>query len=358
MKISPLEQQVKTIIHTVQRSGDSALKAYTKRFDGITISSFKVPKAEILQAVRSLEKGLRAALDQAARNIQNFHQQELSHLPCSWTFTQKGSVTGQMYAPIATVGIYVPGGRFSYPSTVLMTAIPARVAGVEKVIMATPPKQLTPAVLYAAYISGVDEIYRVGGPAAIAALAFGTESIPKTDFIVGPGNAYVNEAKRQLLGVVGIDALAGPSEVAIIADAKAPANYIIADLLAQAEHDPRAMTYLFSDSKTLLSAIGRMLPRELRTQVTLKACKIEQAINAVNKIAPEHLELMVENPATIIGKIKNAGAVFIGYATPTAVGDYWAGPNHVLPTGGSARCFSPLALSDIVKTLSIASSFL
>ena len=233
-----------------------------------------------------------------------------------------------------------------------MAAIPAKVAGVKKISIVTPPNRLTPAVLYAAKLAGVDEIYRIGGPAAIAALAYGTKTVKSVDMVIGPGNAFVNEAKRQVFGKVGIDSLAGPSEVAIIADKGANVSYLVTDLMAQAEHDPEAKAYLFTDSRKIMQQVKHMLPKGLAKQVKLTACPLPKAVKLVNELAPEHLELMVKQPDKMLNGIKNAGAIFAGYRTPTALGDYWAGPSHVLPTGGTAKFMSGLSVLTFLKRTS------
>ncbi|MCL2335366.1 MAG: histidinol dehydrogenase, partial [Endomicrobia bacterium] len=244
------------------------------------------------------------------------------------------------------------GGRFPYPSTVIMTAVAAKAAGVKRIVMATPPKKMSGAVLFAAKLCGIKEVYRVGGIMAIAALACGTKTVKKVDMIAGPGNAYVNEAKRQLFGKVGIDSLAGPSEVAIIADKNAPAEYVAADLMAQVEHDPMAKAYLFCESREKIAKIKALLPKEALKQVKTELCSLKKAIEKSNKIAPEHLELIIKDYAKLLKNVRNAGAVFAGYQTPTACGDYWAGPSHVLPTNGSARFSSGLSVMTFLKKTS------
>jgi histidinol dehydrogenase len=264
----------------------------------------------------------------------------------------KGVKRGQIISPVHTVGIYVPGGQYPYPSTVLMSAIPAKTAGVKQIIMVSPPKNITPAVLYAAKVAGVDRVFRIGGPAAIGALAYGTKSVPKADLIVGPGNAYVNEAKRQVYGLVGIDSLAGPSEVCIIADGNAPADYVAADIKAQLEHDERAIACVLSLSKQLTKKILSLLGQNVTGCLEIKTVTAAQAVELVNGSAPEHLELLVKDTAYFLKGIKNAGAIFAGYSTPTALGDYWAGPSHVLPTMGTARFSSGLSVATFLKRTS------
>ena len=354
MARSGVAYHVAGIIGRVRREGDEALEYFSEKFDGVSLKAadFRVAPAGKKSLQKSIPAQLRLALERAAENIKAFHKAEMRRLPRSWQVKKGAITTGQVLTPVAAAGMYVPGGRYSYPSTVLMAAIPAKIAGVKRLAMVTPPKNLTQAVLYAAALAGVDEIYRVGGAHAVAALAFGTKTIAKVDLIVGPGNAYVNEAKRQLLGTVGIDALAGPSEVAIIADSACPPEFIAADVSAQAEHDPQARCFVFSDSKTLIAKVKKLLPEEFKSQVTLLECSASEAIARVNGMAPEHLELLMKKPEEIARRITNAGAVFAGYGTPTALGDYWAGPSHVLPTGTSARFSSGLSCATFIKRTS------
>ncbi|MFH1369645.1 MAG: histidinol dehydrogenase [Elusimicrobiota bacterium] len=354
-----LSSYIAGIIEDVAGKGDAAVISYTAKWDKVKLSprDFRVSRKALLSAGGMLEPDLKKSIEMAAKNIKRFHAIELSNIKRSWSVVYDGVKTGQNYNPVETAGIYVPGGRFPYPSTVLMTAIPARVAGVKRIIMVTPPGNLSPAVLYAARIAGVDEIYGVNGPAAIAAMAIGTFTIPKVDIIAGPGNAYVNEAKRQVLGWVGIDSLAGPSEVAIIADSSAKPAYIAADILAQLEHDPDARAFLFTNSRVLLNKVSAILKKDgkrfnLRIQFQAKLCSLVKAVESVNRIAPEHLELMVRKPVGYVAAIKNAGAVFVGNNTPTAVGDYWAGPSHVLPTARRARFSSGLSVQTFMKRTS------
>lgn len=354
MKMNGIAAQVSAIIERVKKEGDRALVYYCRTFDKFALQqkNIRINQSEINKSVVGVDPALRRAIDRAARNIQQFHQTELKHITRTW-FSKKGDVvTGRMITPIENVGIYVPGGRFSYPSTVLMAAIPARVAGVRSIAMVTPPGKLTPAVLYAARVSGVDTIYRVGGPAAVAALAYGTKTIRPVDMIVGPGNAYVNEAKRQVFGTVGIDSLAGPSEVAIIADRTAPVAYVLADLMAQAEHDPSSKAFLFTDCTALIDGVRRGLSSSALRQVTIVRCGIQEAVAKVNALAPEHLEIMTSNAPETAKTVKNAGAIFVGMLTPTAVGDYWAGPSHILPTARTARFASVLSVETFLKRTS------
>jgi histidinol dehydrogenase len=351
MKMKSVSSQVEDILSNIASKGDAALFAYSKRFDSypLTRSTVEVSASEIVQAAAKLEASTRLAIRLAASNIRSFHLAERKRAAKTWMIKGHGTKRGQIISPVQSTGIYVPGGRYPYPSTVLMAAIPAKVAGVKQIIMVSPPKNITPAVLYAAKVAGVDRIFRIGGPAAIGALAYGTKSVPKVDIIVGPGNAYVNEAKRQVYGLVGIDSLAGPSEVAIIADATAPADYIVSDVKAQLEHDERAVASVFCMSNTLAKEVARMLEKPLLVRITLKTVTPSKAIELVNYMAPEHLELMVKDTAYYLKSIKNAGAIFAGSATPTALGDYWAGPSHVLPTAGTARFSSGLSVATFLK---------
>ncbi|MBN1621667.1 MAG: histidinol dehydrogenase [Endomicrobiales bacterium] len=352
--------QVRSILDAVITYGDRAIEKFILKYDKTSINArrFLVSKQECKQSQKRIDPLLKKSLKLAARNILAFHNQERKCLKSEWFLKKGGVTTGQLSKPIEKVGIYIPGGRFPYPSTVLMTAIPAKVAGVKEVIMVTPAKNLTPGVLYAAAISGVSKIFRVGGPAAVAALAYGTDTIPKVDLIVGPGNKYVNEAKRQVFGQVGIDSLAGPSEVAIIADAAGNPEFIKSDLLAQVEHDPDAKAYLFTNCRNLLNNVNILINRviseyKLKTHIKLVYVpSLKDAIFKINKLAPEHLEIIVKNPKNILSKIKNAGAIFIGNYSPTAIGDYWAGPSHVLPTGRTARYASGISVLTFLKRTS------
>lgn len=272
----------------------------------------------------------------------------------SWTSTRGSVKIGQLMRPVDSVGLYIPGGRFPYPSTVLMTAIPARVAGVKRVVMASPAKNLTPEVLAAASLAGCDEIYRVGGPGVIAALAYGTSRIRKVDFIVGPGNQYVTEAKRQVFGDVGIDSLAGPSEVVILADKDTPVDYVLYDLQAQAEHDPEARSLLIATDQALIRSVKAKLSKELRARVECRYVPtLARALEVANDVAPEHLELLVKNAERCLPHIRHASAIFLGRATPAALGDYVAGPSHVLPTHRAARFSSGLSVATFIKRSSV-----
>lgn len=355
---------VEDILKNVREGGDEALIYYTRKFDCPNIDNIKVSKGEIKAAYDKVDKDFIEALKTAKDNIWNFHekQKENSMLVPS----KDGIVMGRIVRALEKVGIYVPGGTAAYPSSVLMNAIPAKVAGVEKIIMTTPPMKdgfVNPNILVAADISGVDEIYKVGGAQAIGALAFGTESVEKVDKIVGPGNIFVAMAKKSVFGFVDIDMIAGPSEILVISDGKGNPEYIAADLMSQAEHDKLASAILVTTSKELAVKVIEELKKQVekleRKEIILESLKsygaiiitesIEEAIEIGNIIAPEHLELMLENPFMYLGYVKNAGSVFLGYYAPEPLGDYMAGPNHVLPTSGTARFFSPLSVDDFVK---------
>jgi histidinol dehydrogenase len=358
------------IIDDVRRRGDEALREYTAQFDKAELTDLRVSDDEIEAAVAEVGDEFRTAIATAALAIEDFHQREVRQ---SWFTTVEGGVLlGQQINPIARVGIYVPGGRACYPSSVLMNAIPAIVAGVEEIAMVVPPDadgRVNPYTLAAAAEAGVTEIYKVGGAQAVAALAYGTASIPRVDKITGPGNAYVTAAKKLVMGDVGIDMLAGPSEVLILADETAEPMFVAIDLMAQAEHDPRAATYLVTTDedlpgrvelalRELLAASSRadVIERSLTDNGVVIVCSdIDVALDAANTIAPEHLEVQMAEPFELLGSIKNAGAIFLGPWTPESVGDYVAGPNHVLPTGGTARFSSPLSVDDFVKKSSVLS---
>lgn len=364
------EATVREILQAVKRQGDKALLHYTEEFDGqvFTADQLRVKGAELDAAYQQVSQELLSAIQLAARNIEAFHRQRL---PKSWVqFGEDEVVLGKRYTPVDRAGIYIPGGRAAYPSTVLMNAIPAKVAGVPRLVMVTPPGQnehLNAAVLVAAQVAGVEEIYRVGGAQSIAALAYGTETIPKVDVITGPGNVYVTIAKKLVYGTVGIDSLAGPSEVLIIADGAANPSHVATDLLAQAEHDPLAAAILITDDSELAAAVQVEVERQLvdhpRRVLTEKAIahygiiilvdSLEAAAHLSNQFAPEHLELEVAEPWDLLEKIRHAGAIFLGYSTPEAVGDYLAGPNHTLPTSGAARYASALGVEVFMKHSSL-----
>ena len=360
---------VREILKLIKETGDSALIEYTSRFDhhDLPAGGIKVTPEEINQAHGQVSDTEKSALKLAAENIWEFHERQVQH---SWEYEKNGVLLGQSQRPLETAGIYVPGGKASYPSSVLMNAIPAKVAGVNNIIMCSPtPKgKCSPHALVAAEIAGVDSIFKVGGAQAIGAMAYGTATIPRVDKIVGPGNIYVALAKRMVFGLVDIDMIAGPSEILIVADDSAHANFIAADLLSQAEHDEQAVPILVTCSEVLArEVIGELekqvssLTRQSIIKESLGQCRLfvveslEEALIIANDIAPEHLELAVRDPQACAKKIKNAGAIFLGHYTPEAVGDYFAGPNHVLPTSGTARFSSPLGVYDFVKRTSIIS---
>jgi histidinol dehydrogenase len=362
-----LEKKVRFILKDVRNRGDEALVHYTQVFDGlrIPIHQLQVKGSEVRGAYRKIPRDFLGTLKQAARRIRKFHQHRNKKWITSLKEEEKGIWIGQAIRPLERVGIYVPGGKASYPSTVLMAAIPAKVAGVQEILMVTPPQKegISPAVLVAADLAGVDRIYRIGGVQAIAALAFGTKLIPKVDKIVGPGNQYVAAAKRLVYGNVDIDMVAGPSEIVIVSDESTPASFVAADLLSQAEHDEMALAILITNSEAFGREVEKGVERQLsslrRRKVALVSLKkrgailivknLEQAMKVVNRIAPEHLELAVSRPLSLIKSVKHAGAVFLGPHTPEAIGDYMAGPNHILPTAGTARFSSPLGVEDFIK---------
>ena len=355
---------VAEIIRTVRAEGDPALYDYTYRFDGASLPSLAVTEEEIDEAFGTLEPAFLEILEQAARNIRAFHEKQVRG-----SFVMNGGpgvILGQKVTPIEKVGVYVPGGTAAYPSTVLMDTIPAKIAGCEQIVMVTPPGRdgkIKPAILAAAKIAGVTRIFKLGGAQAVAALAYGTESVPKVDKIVGPGNAYVAEAKKQVFGQVAIDMIAGPSEILIVADGKSNPVHVAADMLSQAEHDKMASAVLVTDSASLAEAVQRelevqipLLPRAEIARASIEhngkiivADDLKVVIAIANEIAPEHLELMVDNPFDYLNGIRNAGSIFMGRSCPEALGDYFAGPNHTLPTSGTARFSSPLSVDDFVK---------
>ena len=359
-----ITQTVETIVREVKSFKDEAVLNYTKAFDGVGVMNFKVTQEEIDDAYSRVDALLIDDLKKAIENIKFYHQKQLID---SFEYEKEdGVIIGQKVSPIQSVGIYVPGGRAAYPSTVLMNALPAKIAGVKKIVMITPPNKegkINDHILAAAKLVGVDEIYKVGGAQGIAALAYGTESIPKVSKIVGPGNIYVAIAKKIVSGSVGIDMIAGPSEVLIIADEFADPNYIACDLMAQAEHDPKAAAMLITNSKTLADKVNEELEKEIKTlsrreiiESSLKdygaiilVDSIDQAAEISNRIAPEHLEIMTNNPSAIFKDIEHAGSIFIGPYSPEPVGDYFAGPNHTLPTSGTATFSSGLSVLDFIK---------
>lgn len=366
------EEQVSHIIEEVREKGDEALFAFTKQFDGADLdsSALKVTKEELEEAYALTDDDLLHVMKKSLHNIKAYHEKQKQY---SWFDSRPdGVMLGQKVTPLARVGVYVPGGKAAYPSSVLMNVLPAKVAGVEKIVMATPCNRegkVNPATLAAADLAGVDEIYKAGGAQAIAALAFGTASIPKVDKIVGPGNIYVALAKKAVFGHVSIDSIAGPSEILALADETANPRYVAADLLSQAEHDELASAILITDSEVLAEQVSREVDRftaELsRKDIIEKSLEnygyiliaenMEEAIAAANEIASEHLEILTANPFETMMKVKNAGAIFLGEYSSEPLGDYFAGPNHVLPTNGTAKFFSPLSVDDFIKKSSIIS---
>ena len=358
-------EAVADIIATVRQKGDAALYEYARRFDKVELTALAVTEAELDQAFAAVDEDFIAVLRQAAANIRAFHEKQVRN--GFLLERQGGAIIGQKITPIEKVGLYVPGGTAAYPSTVLMDAIPAKIAGCEEIVVVTPPGRdgsVNPAILVAAKIAGVDRIFKVGGAQAVAALAYGTESVPQVDKIVGPGNAYVAEAKKQVFGQVAIDMIAGPSEILVVADGTADARFVAADMLSQAEHDKMASAVLVTDSRRLAEAVSAELERQLpllpRAEIARASIDrngkiivtdggLSQAIDIANRIAPEHLELCVDNPFDYLDKIRNAGSIFLGKYCPEALGDYLAGPNHTLPTSGTARFSSPLSVDDFVK---------
>lgn len=361
-------KRVDEIIQNIRINGDKALFEYTYMFDGVNLdkNTVKVTEEEIKNAYESVDSKFINAVKRAIINITEFHEKQKQN---TWMDFKEGIIYGQKIRAIESVGIYVPGGTASYPSSVLMNGIPAQVAGVEKIVMVTPPGRsgMNPYVLVAANELGISEIYKIGGAQAVAALAFGTETIPKVDKIVGPGNIYVAMAKRALFGYVDIDMVAGPSEVLVIADENANPEYVAADMLSQAEHDVMASAILVTTSFEIAERVKNEIKRQTqyleRKEIIQKSIEdygaiivvkdLKEAINIANAIAPEHLEIDVANPFEVIGEIKNAGAVFLGENSPEPLGDYIAGPNHVLPTSGTARFFSPLSVDDFIKKMSV-----
>ena len=361
---SNVSETVAEIIREVRARGDSALRDYTAKFDGAVLDSLIVSPEEMEEAFKQVEPEFMAVLEKAAANIRKFHSRQVRN---SFVINdENGIIMGQKVIPVDRAGLYVPGGTAAYPSTVLMDLIPAKIAGVPEIVMATPPGRdgkINPAILAAAKVGGADLIVKVGGAQAIAAMAYGTESVPKTDKIVGPGNAFVAEAKRQVYGTVSIDMIAGPSEILVVADGKSNPRHVAADLLSQAEHDRTASAVLVTDSMELALAVQKEIERQLplleREQIARVSIdqqgkiivteNLREAIRAANEIAPEHLELCVDNPFDYLDEIRHAGSVFLGRNCPEALGDYMAGPNHTLPTQGTARFSSPLSVDDFVK---------
>lgn len=357
------EEGVRQIVADVMTGGDAAVKKYTRKFDGVSVDGLAVSGDEIDEAFASVSPRFLEVVKKSAENIAEFHSKQKKS---GFEINRDGVTLGQKYTAVEKAGLYVPGGTASYPSTVLMNAVPAKIAGVGEIIMCTPPSKngkVRAEILAAAKIAGVDRIYKCGGAQAIAAMAYGTESIPKVYKIVGPGNIFVALAKKLVFGTVSIDMIAGPSEILVVADGKADARHVAADMLSQAEHDKLASAVLVTDSAALAKAVAVEIDRQLETLPRREIASasienngkiivtdsIERAVEVANAIAPEHLEMCVENPRAWLDKIKNAGSVFLGGYTPEALGDYYAGPNHTLPTGGSAKFSSPLSVDDFVK---------
>ena len=359
-----VEEIVADIIKNVRKNKDCALRYYSEKFDGVVLDSLEVTKEEIEQAVASVDKEFIDILKKASESIYGFHSRQVRN---SFLINDKdGVIIGQKVIPIEKVGLYVPGGTAAYPSSVLMNCIPAKIAGCPEIVMVTPPMKngmVNPHILAAAYVAGVDRVFKVGGAQAVAALAYGTETIPCVDKIVGPGNAFVAEAKKQVFGKVSIDMIAGPSEILVIADGTCNPKYVAADLLSQAEHDRMASAVLVTDSEALAAAVASELERQLPTLEREEIARtsidnngkiiitesIDEAVEVANSIAPEHLEICVDEPFMYLDKIKNAGSIFMGKYCPEALGDYMAGPNHTLPTSGTARFSSPLSVDDFIK---------
>ena len=355
---------VAEILRAVQERGDEALFSYARKFDGAELSNLEVTPEEIAEGAAQVEPEFTDILREAAEHIRAFHAKQKRE---GFLMTERdGVILGQKITPLARVGIYVPGGTAAYPSTVFMNAIPAHIAGVGEIVMATPPGRdgkIRPAILAAAKLAGVTRIFKMGGAQAVAALAFGTQSVPKVDKIVGPGNAYVAEAKRQVFGRVNIDMIAGPSEVLVIADETSNPAWVAADLLSQAEHDKMASAVLVTDSQALAEAVAQKVEEQLRALEReeiarasierngkiIVARSLTEAVAVANRIAPEHLELSVDNPFDYLGQIEHAGSIFLGRYNPEPMGDYFAGPNHTLPTMGTARFYSPLSVDDFIK---------
>ena len=355
---------VSDIIANVRGRGDAAVFEYCERFDRAKLCALEVSEAEIDEAYNSVEDEFKEIMKKAASNIRAFHEKQVRN---SFVINDAdGVVMGQKVMPIEKVGLYVPGGTAAYPSSVLMNCIPAKIAGCEEIVMVTPPSangKVNPIILTAAKIAGVDRVFKIGGAQAVAALAYGTESVPKVDKIVGPGNAFVAEAKKQVFGIVAIDMIAGPSEIMVLADGTCDADVVATDLLSQAEHDKLASAVLVTDSEELAAKVSesleKIIPTLSRSEIArasidnngkiIIAENLDLAIEVANRIAPEHLEVCVDNPFDYLSKIRNAGSIFMGKNCPEALGDYFAGPNHTLPTSGTARFSSPLSVDDFVK---------
>lgn len=358
-----VEESVKKVLNDVSERGDAALREYELRFDGVQIDDFAVTAEEIDAAVAAVGAEYVRILKRAAANIERFHRAQIRS---DFSMNYDGITVGERFIPVQSAGLYVPGGTARYPSSVLMNCVPAKLAGVQNIIICTPPSKdgrISDGILAAAKVAGADKVYKVGGAQAIAAMAYGTESIPKADKIVGPGNVYVATAKKLVQGICGIDMIAGPSEILVIADETANADWLAADLLSQAEHDKLASAIMITDSEALATAVSAAVEKRLeklpRREIAAESIKnngkiiitesIMQAAELSDRIAPEHLELAVARPEKLLEQIKNAGSVFLGHYTPEATGDYMAGTNHTLPTGGTARFSSPLGVDDFIK---------
>jgi len=370
LDLGEVEERVREILQQVKEQGQEAVKRFTLELDGVDLDEcgFKVKKGEIASAYEAVSPALLEALREAKENIFQYHLKEKQ---VSWMETdKKGNVLGQIHLPLKRVGIYAPGGTAPYPSSVLMTGVPALVAGVRELVLATPPAKdgtLNPLLLVAAAELGIKEIYKMGGAQAIAALAYGTQEVKPVEKIAGPGNIYVTIAKREVFGVVDIDMLAGPSEIVVVADASAQPRWVAADLLSQAEHDPLAGAVLITPEESLALRTAEEVERQLNTlprkEIALKSLEnygaavvvkdVEEALDLANELAPEHLELCLAEPWRWLGRVENAGAVFLGHYSSEPVGDYWAGPSHVLPTGGTARFSSPVSVATFTKRMSL-----
>lgn len=365
-KEDDIQRIVKKILIDVQKNGDSSVRKYTEKFDLVKLTRISATNKEIESAAKKVDSNFQKVLKTSAKRIRTFHEKQKER---SWQFSEDGITLGQIIRPLERVGVYIPGGKATYPSTVLMNVIPAQVAGVAEIAVCVPSPggRVNPYVSAALKLLGVTEIYKIGGAQAVAALAYGTKTIRKVDKIVGPGNIYVAVAKRMVFGQVGIDMVAGPSEILIIADKTANPSFIAADMLSQAEHDEMASSVLITNSRTLADNVKIELTKQtgqlLRKEIVKKSLKnygaiiitknIDNAVGLANRIAPEHLEIMTKSPAGLVPKIRNAGAIFLGEWTPEPLGDYAAGPNHTLPTGGTARFSSPLGVYDFIKRTSL-----
>ena len=363
---APVSAAVAGIIEDVKKRGDAALREYTEKFDGCVLERFELPPSALDDALREVEPEFIGVMERAAANIEDFHRRQIRQ---GFEITKDGVILGTKFTPLARVGLYIPGGTAPYPSTVLMNCIPAKLAGVGEIIITTPPSKngaVNPGILAAARIAGADRVFTVGGAQAVAALAFGTESVPGVDKITGPGNAYVAEAKRQVFGIVGIDMIAGPSDILVIADGNADPELVAADMLSQCEHGADSPAVLVTDSGRLAERVRTEIESQLdslpRGQIAREAVdnhgriiiakSLEQAFDIANELAPEHMEIFLNDPRSYLSKVKNAGSVFLGRHTPEALCDYYAGPNHTLPTSGTARFSSPLSVDDFVKKTS------